>query len=170
VLITLGTHGGWHREAVVAAVHRAARQLPALEFHVSDGNRTSTRCESTANVHRIGFISYTRHLSRYALVVHHAGTGVLAHTLAAGIPAVSIPVDFDQFDYAARLEVAGVALRLRRLGDLARIVARVMSDESIRARCRHFQALLSPGEAEERVAERVARHFAGHRATTASLC
>ncbi|MEP6495684.1 MAG: hypothetical protein ABJF01_23575 [bacterium] len=87
VLITLGTHSGWRRDAVIAAVHHAVRQLPGLESHVSDGDRGSTRHESTANVHRIGFISYTRNLSRYAVVVHHAGSGVIAHTLAAGIPA-----------------------------------------------------------------------------------
>ncbi|HTE45804.1 MAG TPA: glycosyltransferase, partial [Gemmatimonadaceae bacterium] len=131
VLVTLGTHSKWRRDAVIGAVHDAARQLPSLEFRISDGDRTSTRHESTANVHRIGFVSYTRHLSRYALVVHHAGSGVMAHTLAAGIPAIAMPVDFDQFDYAARLEVAGAGVRLKRLRDLPRLVARVMGDDTI---------------------------------------
>ena len=68
-------------------------------------------------------MSYARDLARYALVVHHAGTGVLYHALAADLPAVVAPLDYDQPDYATRLEVAGVAHRLThpsRLGDAVR--------------------------------------------------
>jgi UDP:flavonoid glycosyltransferase YjiC (YdhE family) len=159
VLVTLGTHLGWRREAVVATVREAARHLPALEFHVSDGDRNSRRCESAGNVHRIGFVSYTRDLARYALVVHHGGAGVLSHTLAAGTPAIVLPIDFDQFDNAARLEAAGVAICPRRLGDLSRAITKALGDEAMRSASLRMQALLSTGNAEDRVAERVSRHF-----------
>ena len=160
VLVTLGTHLGWHRAEVAAAVQRAARRLPHVEFHLSDGDRNSARRESLGNVHRIGFISYTQHVAKYAVVVHHGGAGVLAHTLAAGTPAVVVPVDFDQFDYAARLAAAGVAIRVKRLRDLPGAVAKALDDETIRAACLRMSAKLSAGAAEERIAERVARYFA----------
>jgi len=160
VLVTLGTHLGWHRAKVAAAVQDAARQLPHVEFHLSDGDRNSARRESLGNVHRIGFISYTQHVAKYAVVVHHGGAGVLAHTLAAGTPAVVVPVDFDQFDYAARLAAAGVAIRVKRLRDLPGAVAKALDDETIRAACLRMSAKLSAGAAEERIAERVARYFA----------
>jgi UDP:flavonoid glycosyltransferase YjiC (YdhE family) len=160
VLVTLGTHLGWHRAKVAAAVHSTARRLPHVEFHLSDGDRNSTRRESLANVHRVGFISYTQHLAKYAAVIHHGGAGVLAHTLAAGTPAVVLPVDFDQFDNAARLAAAGVAIRVKHLRDLPSAVARALDDEDIRAACLRMRAILSAGAAEERIAERVTRHFA----------
>lgn len=99
---SVGTQLHWRKEAVAAAVRRAACELPEVEFHISDGNRSSDRRESDGNVHRIGFVSYARDLPRYDLVVHHGGAGVLSHTLAAGAPALVLPVDYDQFDNAAR--------------------------------------------------------------------
>ena len=160
VLVSIGTHLAWRREAVAAAVHAAARAHPALEFHLSDGDRTSARRESSGNVHRIGFVSYARDLSRYELVVHHGGSGVLSHTLAAGRPAVVMPIDYDQFDNAARLEAAGVAVRLWRLGDLARAITRALDDPAFSSAAHAMQARLAASHAEERVAERVARALA----------
>jgi len=159
VLVTLGTHLAWRREAVAAAVQHAARELPSIEFHISDGNRTSQACVSNQNVHRIGFVSYLRDLSRYQAVIHHGGAGVLAHTLAAGAPALVLPADHDQFDHAARLEVAGVGIRVRRLGDLPRLINRLLNDSDLKARCAQLQATILASRAEERVAANVAGAF-----------
>jgi len=51
-------------------------------------------------------------------VVHHAGAGTTAAGLRAGVPAVPVPVQFDEGFWAARLVRLGVAPRaipLRRL-------------------------------------------------------
>ena len=133
--------------------------MPDFEFHLSDGNYRSERVESDGNFHRIGFVSYLKHIPRYALVVHHAGTGVLAHTLAAGKPAVLLPLEFDQFDYAARLEVAGVATRLRDLRRLSTTIRRTLNDTSIRDACKRVQRELASISAEDRVADLVATFF-----------
>ena len=140
-------------------MRQAARELPEIEFHVSDGDRTSDRRASDGNVHRIGFVSYARDLPRYALVVHHGGTGALSHALAAGTPALILPVDYDQFDNAARLEVSGVGLRVRRLRDLSRLITQALGDEGLRSRCRRMQALVLAGRAEDRIAARVSDAF-----------
>ncbi|MFI5675269.1 glycosyltransferase [Streptomyces cellulosae] len=55
---------------------------------------------------------------RMAAVVHHAGAGTTAAGLRAGVPAVPVPVQFDEGFWAARLVGLGVApaaLPLRRL-------------------------------------------------------
>lgn len=55
---------------------------------------------------------------RMAVVVHHAGAGTTAAGLRAGVPAVPVPIQFDEGFWAARLVALGVAPRalpLRRL-------------------------------------------------------
>ncbi len=55
---------------------------------------------------------------RTAAVVHHAGAGTTAAGLRAGVPAVPVPIQFDEAFWAARLVGLGVAPRalpLRRL-------------------------------------------------------
>jgi UDP:flavonoid glycosyltransferase YjiC (YdhE family) len=156
VLVTLGTHLGWRKEAMADSVRQAARALPDLEFHFSDGDARSGRHESIGNFHRLGYVPYATHLPRYALIVHHGGTGVMYHTLSAGKPALVFPVDFDQFDHAARLTAAGLAHRLERPSGLARQVASALADRRLLAACRRFQAVLAGIQAEERVSELVA--------------
>ncbi len=159
VLVTLGTHLRWRKEEMVAAVRRAAAELPGVELHWSDGDVRSGRRESAGNFHRLGYVPYARDLPSYALVVHHGGAGVMYHTLRAGVPALVLPVDYDQFDHAARLEAAGVARRLRRPEDLATQVADALKDAGLRAACRRFQDILATKAPEERVAELVAQRL-----------
>lgn len=159
VLVTLGTHLQWKKEPTVEAVRRAAASLPGIEFHWSDGDVRSGRRESAGNFHRLGYVPYDRDLPRYALVVHHGGAGVMYHTLRAGLPALVLPVDYDQFDHAVRLEAAGAARRLRRPEDLAGQIAAALGDTGLRAACRRWQGVLEAREPEERVAELVAQRL-----------
>ncbi len=156
VLVTLGTHLPWKKDAMAEAVRAAALALPAIDFHFTDGQAGSDRFEGQGNFHRLGYVSYGRDLSRYALVIHHGGAGVQFHTLANGTPALVLPVDYDQFDHAARLEVAGVARRVRDLGRLALQVQATLEDERMGTACRRFAEVLRGYSAEEWIAERVA--------------
>jgi UDP:flavonoid glycosyltransferase YjiC (YdhE family) len=142
VLVTTGTHLPWRRAEMLAAVRVAARMRPGIEFHVSDGDRTSGRQQIDGNVQRLGFVSYDRDLSRYAAIVHHGGAGIMYRTLAAGLPAVVIPSDYDQFDHAARLDRAGVAVwaKWSRLGPG---LDRALADAEMRVRCTQLQNRLS---------------------------
>jgi UDP:flavonoid glycosyltransferase YjiC (YdhE family) len=162
VLVTLGTHLGWRKQAMAESVAQAARALPGLEFHFSDGDvrgersTRATRQEPAGNFHRLSYVPYSTHLSHYELIVHHGGTGVMYHTLRAGKPALVAPVDYDQFDHAARLEAAGLARRLRRPDELARAITAALADATLLAACRRFQSIVNGYRAEERVAELVA--------------
>ncbi len=156
VLVTLGTHLPWKKDAMAEAVRAAARALPAIDFHFTDGQADSDRTETAGNFHRLGYVSYARDLARYALVVHHGGAGIQFHTLANGKPALVLSVDYDQFDHAARLEVAGVAKRIRDLGRLGSQVQAALGDERMGAACRRFAEVLRGYSAEDWVAQRVA--------------
>ncbi|MFJ1967842.1 glycosyltransferase [Streptomyces sp. NPDC087903] len=78
---------------------------------------------------------------RVAAVVHHAGAGTTAAGLRAGVPAVPVPVQFDEGFWAARLVGLGVAPRavpLRRLtaDALAPALVRAVRDPAYAERAR----------------------------------
>lgn len=160
VLITLGTHLRGHKDRVANAAQAAAQALPRLELHFSEGRVDAEARQVTANFHRLPFVDYTL-LSRYDVVVHHAGAGIMHETIAAGLPAIVLPLDFDQFDNAARLQAAGLAMRLRSLADLPRTLERALSasPSADDARARYRDLLLKhPGE--DRIAALVQEELA----------
>ncbi|MGQ4389528.1 glycosyltransferase [Streptomyces sp. SAS_270] len=82
---------------------------------------------------------------RMAAVVHHAGAGTTAAGLRAGVPAVPVPVQFDEGFWAARLVRLGVAPRalpLRRLtaDTLTEALVRATTDPSYERRARSLAA------------------------------
>lgn len=157
VLVTLGTHLDWHKQRLVAAVARAAATSPGLSFHISAGDidgRGGNRAAAVAGggrCERYRYIDYQRWLHRYDLVVHHGGAGVMYYCLRHARSALVYPLDYDQFDHAARLVRAGVARRLRRLDDLAGAVGAALADAELAARCAALAPRVAPGLAERRL-------------------
>ena len=167
VLVTIGTHLPWMKDTMAEAAEATARALPDVEVHFSDGRvdrvapalaspaGRDSSSDRPANFHRLPYVSYARDLSHYALVVHHGGAGVMHHTLAAGLPALVLPLDYDQFDHAARLEAAGVARWLRRPSMLATAVRAALDDTAFQAASRRFVPALAVSDAAAAVAARV---------------
>lgn len=56
----------------------------------------------------VNYAPFSSVLPRSAAVVHHAGIGTCAQSLAAGIPQLAMPMSHDQFDNADRLKRLGV--------------------------------------------------------------
>ncbi len=157
VLVTFGTHLGWLKDRAAEAVRRAAATQPEVTFHFSDGEPEGDgKAAASENFRRVAYVPYDEYLPRYDLVVHHAGAGILYACLRHGKPAVAFPVDYDQFDQAARLTDAGLARRLPRLSELANAVRAALADDGLRERCTAFQARASAAEPpEERIAAMV---------------
>lgn len=135
VLITLGTHLPHAKAALAETMRGIAKRNPGIIFHFTHGRATHTQMPGTDNFHEHAHISYARHLPRYALVIHHAGAGILNHCLRHGIPSVVIPQDYDQFDNAARLVAFGLALRAHAHADIESTLLRAMEDHAMKARC-----------------------------------
>jgi UDP:flavonoid glycosyltransferase YjiC (YdhE family) len=160
VLVTIGTQAPWFTERMWRAVRAAARACPGVTFHFTTGGAPITglaTTATTANAVCVPYVRYETDVARYDLVVHHAGTGILNAVLHAGVPSLAYPLDYDQFDCAARLEEAGLARRVRRLGRLDVAVREALASAALRDACRAFARDVVPRyDAPETVAALVA--------------
>ena len=132
VLVSIGTHLVHAKAAVCAAIRCIAAKHPEIVFHFSHGNVAAQFGIQKGNFHEYAYISYDEHLPFYDVVVHHAGAGIMNHCLRHGLPAVVHPLDFDQFDHAARLVAAGVAVAAAGLGDLEPAILTALSDKAMK--------------------------------------
>ena len=110
-------------------------------------------------VRHVDFVPFRWLVPRAAALVHHGGVGTLAQGLAAGVPQVVMPMGFDQFDNAARLERLGVGAVLARRAfrgpRLAATLGRLLDDPSVAARAAEIAARLSPEDGVARAADEV---------------
>ncbi|MFD9439129.1 glycosyltransferase [Streptomyces sp. NPDC060006] len=84
---------------------------------------------------------------RMAAVVHHAGAGTTAAALRAGVPAVPVPIQFDEAFWAARLVSLGVAptavpLRGLTAGALGAAVTRAVAEPAYARRAQELAGRL----------------------------
>ncbi len=142
VLVTLGTHLRHAKAELAALIRRIASRQPGTVFHFTHGNASAGNPRTDGNFHEYAHVSYAEHLSRYDLVIHHAGAGILNHCLLHGNPSVVHPLDFDQFDNAARLIAAGLAVHARSPADIEAGIQRALGDEPMHARCRAMSKTL----------------------------
>lgn len=158
VLLTAGTHLPWHKQALLDAALAAVPDLPEdVVVHLTLGGCAGPvgDAELPERVVVHDYISYLRDLPRFDAVVHHGGAGVLGHTLAAGLPAVVWPVDYDQFDHAVRLVDAGVAVRLLQPGGLANRIRQVLDEPRYRRAAQQVAAGIAATPAVELIATEV---------------
>jgi len=91
-------------------------------------------------------------LPRAAALVHHGGIGTTAEALRAGVPQVIVPLAYDQFDNAARVEAlaAGASVGGGAAGARPRALAaalrRLLASDAIRAGCARTARLAAVDE------------------------
>lgn len=153
VLVTLGTHQLAAKRRLLLALSKIASSRPDWQLHFSAGGHADalgTLPALPANLHAHAWVDYARWIPQMDAVLHHGGTGILWECLRAGVRQLVFPQDFDQFDYAARLEAAGLAQRLRHERDLAEALARILAGPPPAA-AHAFREALAPGRSEERL-------------------
>jgi UDP:flavonoid glycosyltransferase YjiC (YdhE family) len=100
-------------------------------------------------------------MPRSDLVVTHVGHGTLARALESGCPVLAVPHSGDMGENAARVDWAGVGVRLpwRLLSPLTLRLAtrRALSDPSLRGRARELAAWAATHDGAGRAAELVER-------------
>jgi len=140
-------------------VHAALDGLAELPVRVlASANRAidDMRLEVPANARLVQWASYARTMPACELVVCHGGHGTVARALASGCALVVVPAAGDMNENAARVDWAGVGVRLpRRLASarpLSLAVRRALARPDLRARARQLAAWAASNDAAARAA------------------
>ena len=124
-----------------------------------------------ANTRVVDWVSYARTMPRCDVVVCHGGHGTVARALASGAVVVVVPAAGDMNENAARVDWAGVGVRLpRRLatpGAVRLAVRAALADPRLRARARELAAWSAAHDGAARAAELVERFAQNTRRSTA---
>lgn len=116
VFATLGTHLPWARAQWRAGLEAIARDRPDWLIVASEGRMAADGGAQEAtqdwlpNLIAVPRLCYIRDLPTFDAVIHHGGTGIAYSAIAAGLPSLVVPQDFDQFDMAARIVWHGLGL------------------------------------------------------------
>jgi UDP:flavonoid glycosyltransferase YjiC (YdhE family) len=112
-----------------------------------------------ANARLVEWVSYADAMPQCALVICHAGHGTMARALASGVPVVAVPHSGDMSENAARLDWAGVGVRLpwRLLSPTtARLaVRRALAEPALAARALELAEWAASNDGAQRAAELV---------------
>jgi UDP:flavonoid glycosyltransferase YjiC (YdhE family) len=109
-----------------------------------------------ANARLVEWVSYARTMPRCDVVVCHGGHGTVARALASGCVVVAVPAAGDMNENAARIDWAGVGVRLPRRFAGARpvrlAVQRALGEPALRERARKLGVWSSAQDAADRAA------------------
>jgi UDP:flavonoid glycosyltransferase YjiC (YdhE family) len=93
-----------------------------------------------ATVRHFDYLPFSQVLPRAAALVSHGGIGTVSQALVAGVPQLVMPMAFDQFPNAARLESLGVARSLPahayRAPAVARLLGGLLSSTEVASQCK----------------------------------
>ena len=101
--MTNGTHLKWAKKSMTDVAEELSKLYPKFLFVVSLGSylERNKKIIKENNLHIYHYLDYDEVLPKIDYVIHHGGTGVLYSCIKYNKPAVIIPHDYDQFDYAA---------------------------------------------------------------------
>jgi UDP:flavonoid glycosyltransferase YjiC (YdhE family) len=140
VLVTLGTHIPWAKQAAAEFIQQVARELPETVFHFSLGQADGQTVQRSGNVIFYAYIPYHLYMPHYRAAIIHGGTGITYSCIKAGVPILVWPHDYDQFDHAIRIVHHGLGFRLNPTPEASAAQLRtLMTDTSIRNSVRFFK-------------------------------
>ena len=116
VLVTCGTQLAWAKENLIYQATQLAKAHPDCHFFVTRGVGGETfQCENLMeNLSVVSYLPYKEYIPQMDYVIHHGGAGIFYQCIIYGKPALILPHDYDQFDYAVRGVEASVAFSAKR--------------------------------------------------------
>lgn len=116
VLVTCGTQLAWAKDNLLYQAKELAKAHPDCHFFVTRGvGGEPFQCENLMeNLSLVSYLPYKEYIPQMDYVIHHGGAGIFYQCIIYGKPALILPHDYDQFDYAVRGVEAGVAYTAKR--------------------------------------------------------
>ena len=116
VLVSCGTQLAWAKENLIYQATQLAKAHPDCHFFVTRGvGGESFQCENLMeNLSVVSYLPYKEYIPQMDYVIHHGGAGIFYQCIIYGKPALILPHDYDQFDYAVRGVEANVAFTAKR--------------------------------------------------------
>jgi MGT family glycosyltransferase len=136
VYLSLGSLGSADLELMRELVELLA---PTPHRYVVSKGPQHTDYELADNMSGSEFLPQTSILPHVDAVITHAGNNTVTECMWFGKPMIALPIFWDQHDNAQRLEETGYGVRLPTYaldaGQIETALARVLTDELMRARC-----------------------------------
>ena len=116
ILVTCGTQLAWAKDNLIYQTKQLAKAHPDCHFFVTRGvGGEAFQCENLMeNLSVVSYLPYKEYIPQMDYVIHHGGAGIFYQCIIYGKPALILPHDYDQFDYAVRGLEAGVAFTAKR--------------------------------------------------------
>ena len=116
VLVTCGTQLAWAKKNLIYQAKQLAKAHPDCHFFVTRGvGGEAFQCENLMeNLSVVSYLPYKEYIPQMDYVIHHGGAGIFYQCIIYGKPALILPHDYDQFDYAVRGVEAGIAFKAKR--------------------------------------------------------
>ena len=116
VLVTCGTQLAWAKDNLIYQTKQLAKVHPDFHFFVTRGvGGQPFKCENLMeNLSVVSYLPYKEYIPQMDYVIHHGGAGIFYQCIIYGKPALILPHDYDQFEYAVRGVEAGVAYTAKR--------------------------------------------------------
>ena len=116
VLVTCGTQLSWAKANLIYQAKQLAKAHPDCHFFVTRGvGGEAFQCENLMeNLSVVSYLPYKEYIPQMDYVIHHGGAGICYQCIIYGKPALILPHEYDQFDYAVRGVEAGVAFSAKR--------------------------------------------------------
>jgi UDP:flavonoid glycosyltransferase YjiC (YdhE family) len=147
------------RQRLLRAALAGLADLPVRVLASTDRRAFEPPVPVPANARLVDWVPYARAMPGCDVVVSHAGHGTLARALQAGCVPVCVPAAGDMNESAARVDWAGVGVRLpRRLcrpGPVGLAVRRALAEPRLGARARVLAAWAAAHDSGARAAELV---------------
>ena len=121
VFVTCGTQLDWAKNNLIYQTKLLAKSHPECQFFVTLGlGGQEFQCQKLMdNVSVVSYLPYNEYIPQMDYVIHHGGSGIFFQCIINNKPALILPHDYDQYDYAIRGLEAGVALTVKREDDKA---------------------------------------------------
>ena len=147
------------RQRLLRAALAGLADLPVRVLASTDRRALDPPVPVPANARLVDWVPYARTMPRCDVVVSHAGHGTLARALQAGCVPVCVPAAGDMNESAARVDWAGVGVRLpRRLcrpGPVGLAVRRALAEPRLAARARALASWAAAHDSGARAADLV---------------